>query len=212
MKNYLIHKVLSDAANNQIDKTEPLLINHYPWGNGKYTPNVEARILYNESAFLIKFKVYEEKAIARYINMNDDVFKDSCVEFFFQPDPKNDNRYFNFEVNCIGTLLLGLGGDRKTRRRLREETPGQFNIISSLKYARLNIIPEGFWTVEYSIPFAFINKHFPEKKFQSGDIIKANFYKCGDETEQPHFGMWNPISLPAPDFHRPEFFGELILE
>ncbi|WP_449033796.1 carbohydrate-binding family 9-like protein, partial [Prevotella sp.] len=24
-----------------------------------------------------------------------------------------------------------------------------------------------------------------------------------------HFLSWNPIDLPAPDFHRPDFFGEI---
>ena len=37
------------------------------------------------------------------------------------------------------------------------------------------------------------------------------FYKCGDKTAHPHFLSWNPVGTPAPDFHRPDFFGELIL-
>ena len=39
----------------------------------------------------------------------------------------------------------------------------------------------------------------------------GNFYKC-DESLHPHFGSWNPIEAPAPDFHRPECFGKLMLE
>jgi hypothetical protein len=41
--------------------------------------------------------------------------------------------------------------------------------------------------------------------------ITGNFYKCGDETEYPHFGCWNLIASPVPDFHRPEYFGEIVL-
>jgi hypothetical protein len=40
----------------------------------------------------------------------------------------------------------------------------------------------------------------------------ANFYKCGDETPEPHFLSWNPIDLPKPNFHVPQFFGQLELE
>jgi hypothetical protein len=39
--------------------------------------------------------------------------------------------------------------------------------------------------------------------------IMGNFYKCADETISPHYLSWNPIDAPAPDFHRPEFFGEI---
>ena len=46
--------------------------------------------------------------------------------------------------------------------------------------------------------------HKPEK-------LLGNFYKCGDATEMPHYLSWNPIQTERPDFHRPEFFGELYL-
>ena len=36
------------------------------------------------------------------------------------------------------------------------------------------------------------------------------FYKCGDETEFKHRGMWNIINNPKPDFHLPEYFGNII--
>ena len=45
-----------------------------------------------------------------------------------------------------------------------------------------------------------------------GKEIKANFYKCGDELQTPHFLSWNPIQIEQPDFHRPDFFGTLEFE
>jgi hypothetical protein len=38
---------------------------------------------------------------------------------------------------------------------------------------------------------------------------KANFYKCGDELSQPHYLSWNNIKSGKPNFHLPEFFGEI---
>ena len=32
-----------------------------------------------------------------------------------------------------------------------------------------------------------------------------------DETDYPRFISWNPIDVPSPDFHRPEYFGEIYL-
>ena len=44
-----------------------------------------------------------------------------------------------------------------------------------------------------------------------GIHFRGNCYKCGDRTEHPHFLAWNPVHTPTPDFHRPEFLGEMIL-
>ena len=45
-----------------------------------------------------------------------------------------------------------------------------------------------------------------------GKEIRANFYKCGDELDKPHYLSWNPINLEKPNFHCPEFFGTLFFE
>ena len=46
------------------------------------------------------------------------------------------------------------------------------------------------------------SSNLPEK-------ILGNFYKCADETMNPHFVSWSPIDLPEPNFHCPEFFGNI---
>jgi hypothetical protein len=64
------------------------------------------------------------------------------------------------------------------------------------------------WRVGVVIPFELIGVD-PENLPES---IRANFYKCGDKTAHPHYLSWSPIETPKPDFHRPEFFGELLLK
>ena len=46
----------------------------------------------------------------------------------------------------------------------------------------------------------------------SGRRARANFYKCGDRLSKPHFLAYFPIGLPQPDFHCPDFFGDLVFE
>ena len=41
-----------------------------------------------------------------------------------------------------------------------------------------------------------------------GEAMAGNFYKC-DESIHPHFGSWNAVVWPKPDFHRPECFGAI---
>lgn len=42
--------------------------------------------------------------------------------------------------------------------------------------------------------------------------MRGNFYKCADLTTVPHYLSWSPVGTPSPDFHRPEYFGTLVLD
>ena len=65
------------------------------------------------------------------------------------------------------------------------------------------------WEISYKLPLEFINRFFPKFTFENDTKIKCNFYKCGDKTKIPHFGCWNKITNPEPNFHIPKYFGEL---
>lgn len=71
-------------------------------------------------------------------------------------------------------------------------------------------IGECTWEVALLIPYKVFFKHAITRL--DGMSIRANFYKCGDELQKPHFLSWNPIKIEKPDFHRPDFFGLLEFE
>ena len=71
-------------------------------------------------------------------------------------------------------------------------------------------IEEG-WELVLSIPLELVEKLWGVKA-NSGTWFRANFYSCGDETPLPHYASWNPVETESPDFHRPEFFGNVIIE
>lgn len=64
------------------------------------------------------------------------------------------------------------------------------------------------WDLYYSLPFSLLRLFFPA--FHPHGIMRGNFYKCGDLTQQEHYLAWNRVACAEPDFHRPEFFGELV--
>ena len=68
----------------------------------------------------------------------------------------------------------------------------------------------GWWAMSFTLPGSFLQEIYG-KQLSSGGIVKGNFYKC-DETIHPHFGTWNRVVAPQPDFHRPECFGEMQVE
>lgn len=150
----------------------------------------------------VRMEAEESPVVATLTGKLDMVCNDSCLEFFFAPDP-GDERYFNFEYNPLGTLYLGFGGSRPTRVRQIVKNPDQ------LFQTELFVTEKG-WGLSWQIPEEFIRRYFPA--FQLGGDCDGNLFKCGDETPKPHYLSWNPTTSPRPDFHRRQDFGRLIFE
>ena len=171
-------------------------IDHYAWG-GDYRPEARAYLAWDDTGLYVLLCAKEETVSANVTAFNGDVWTDSCLECFLRPFA-DDPRYVNIEVNAAGAALIGIGAGREGRTRL-SECPAGMDIRASRHDG-------GWWAVAYAVPFATIGMLYG-REWKPG-AFHANFY-CGDETINPHFGSWNPIDAPAPDFHRPECFGEL---
>lgn len=213
-KLYVIKRLkgITEPDNKMFDAGQPACINSFPWDKNEYRPRSEAKVLYNDLGLYVMLKSYETKIKAAYRNMNDPVYKDSCLEFFLNPAPDSGNKYLNFEVNPLGAMLLGYGPDRNHRELLPEEQTGMFRIRHSIAGADPANYKGPFWSVEFFIPFRFLKEYCGFENRDRNGRMTGNFYKCGDETAFPHFGCWNPVISPFPDFHRPECFGDLLLE
>ena len=188
-----------------------LTINHYLWLNNGYSPRVEVRLRFSDRFLYVFFKTFERRVCIRHTEFQSSVYKDSCVEFFVDPFPEKKIGYMNFETNAAGALLLGFGPDRENRRRLAEAEIAGFEIVPSILAPVIGFHGADFWTLHYRIPMTLFERCYGEK-VRSGARSKANFYKCGDETEFEHYGAWSPVDLPAPDFHVPRFFGDIHFE
>ena len=68
------------------------------------------------------------------------------------------------------------------------------------------------WTITIAIPKRLYAQADLNLTSFSGRTVKANFYKCGDDTAVRHFLSWNPIPIPKPNFHTPEHFGDIYFE
>ena len=135
---------------------------------------------------------------------NGRMWEDSCVEFFVQ-DPSGE-KYYNFELTCAGRLLASEGATRHERPRRGAEVLSRVRRYSTGEGAPFQ--KDGgiySWTAGMLIPMDLFGADGVKK-------LRGNFYKCGDKTAHMHFVSWNPIDLPKPDFHRPDFFGEIILK
>ncbi len=186
------------------EKAEKTEILNYMWMDNGYSPKVQVQMCYDDEAMRIRFEVEESMPRSIYNLPNDPVYKDSCVEFFVQPDPENDPRYLNFEMNSKGTLLLGLGEDRHERKQVKRPSAAEMDIRAKVQADK--------WSVSYVIPFTWLSTIFPNFAPAPGNVMRCNFYKCGDDTRLPHYGSWHPVTSETPDFHRPCDFGEIVFQ
>lgn len=157
------------------------------------------RIRHDGENLYVTLWAEEEQIRAEYTTPPSPVHEDSCLEFFFMPEGKED--YLNFEINPNGCLHVGFGPDRYSRKQILPEDPKKLFRI------RTERTGEG-WQAEYLIPGTFLREYYPDFRFSG--ILKANVYKCGDKTVHPHYLAWNPVASAVPDYHRPECFGEMV--
>ena len=161
------------------------------------------QICYDDSALYVHQYAIEQNIRAELTDPLSQVCEDSCMEFFFCPDP-NSVRYFNFEWNLNGCLYLGLNDGHGCSVRLHPEN------ICELFNFRATRTHDG-WELYYQIPQNFIQLFFPEFRLRAGVSFRANCYKCGDLTDHPHYMSWNPCTSLTPCFHRPCDFGIMYL-
>lgn len=183
-------------------------IENVNWLKYPYKPDVKFRIAHISNEIWLKFYVSEKNIMAMETCTNGDVYKDSTVEFFISLDGKN---YYNFEFNCIGTIHLGYGSQRDGRLHIEPEIAEKIRIWSSLGNKPFEEKQGGFiWEMTICIPSECFVYDNPETF--NGVKATANFYKCGDETSDPHYISWKPVSTENPDYHRPEFFDTIEFE
>lgn len=165
---------------------------------------VNFSISHSGDAIKLRFDTKEENCRAVTTHANGPVWQDSCVEFFISFDNCN---YFNIECNCIGVLHAAWGTDREQRKLLPERLLREIITTPSLGHQPLELSGTTRWSVELNIPVATFS--LSGVTSLSETAARANFYKCGDHQKHPHYLSWSPIQTKTPDFHCPEFFGEL---
>lgn len=173
-----------------------------------YTPRIEFRMAHNgENLFLI-FDVDESYTRAIIEEDNGNVWTDSCVEFFIALD---DDGYYNFETTPIGKMLMAHRPERTKPTYAEPEvmaTVKRIGTMGTKPFAEIE--GRNCWSMMLVIPAKALFKH--KLDTWKGVEARMNLYKCGDELSHPHFLSWKPIGTPQPDFHRPEYFGDVVFD
>lgn len=145
-------------------------------------------------------KCYEENPRAVFGNRDDPVYRDSCLEFFVAPFPDKDE-YINVEMNSKGTFLCEFGKgkyDRVLVSSLTELSP----IVEAFNGEDIN---GAFWGVNVTLTKAFLASVYKMDSIVF-ETVRANFYKCGDDCEIPHYIAFSTVTTLPPGFHNPDCF------
>lgn len=193
---------------------EPLDVANFLRDSSDHRPETQAKLLYDGDSIYGIFKVCDQYVRSRETEFQGEVWFDSCVEFFFQPDGADG--YFNFEFNCGGALLahynrIDAPGAEPPASSLSPEDGCAIGIYHSLPpVVEPEREEETLWLLEFSIPFSVLSKHAGEVRCVGGWAWRANFFKCAEANSHPHWASWSAVTEgDIPNFHQPECFGTI---
>ena len=200
MNEYIAKKVSSDMKiDDERWSKVPEAVLEYVWADHNPSPYItKAQMVHSDKGITVRLSTNEWPLRVTAMEFNGTICNDSCMEFFFIPN-MDDPEYINVEMNPAAIALTAKGPDRGSRPRL--DIHGENVRIESL------VKGEWGWSVMADISYDFLLKHYSH----CDKTMRANFYKCGNLTVRPHYSTWNPIPTEGPDYHRPEFFGKIIL-
>lgn len=181
-----------------------------------HQPRTRFQGIYNEEAIIGLFSVSDRYVRSVFTQFQDQVSKDSCVEFFFRPFTQNGpaSGYFNFEFNIGGALLVYYIRNHQRENGFKDyskltEEEGARVIIDSSHPGVIDpeITDPVNWQLGFRIPRQLLEAYAGPIGTIAGGTWQANFYKCGSDTSHPHWISWQP--LPEKNFHLPDCFGPI---
>jgi hypothetical protein len=178
-----------------------------------HRPRTLGRLLHDSNGIHGVFQVHDRYVRCVRTGYFDEVWKDSCVEFFAQPKPELG--YFNFEFNCGGAFLCShILNPERTPDGFKEFTRIPASIGETVRVRSSlppRIEPElagpVTWTLRFFIPFTVFERFVGPLGNVTGQVWRANFFKCADESSHPHWASWSAVDQF--NFHRPDCFGKL---
>ncbi len=179
--------------------TAPLRFNA-DWQGKNADPEreTEVRLLWTPESLYLQFRakycVITIFSDAAPNGRRDQLWDRDVVEVFLQPDPTQLRRYKEFEVSPNGfwidlDIALGEKNDLKSGLRRR---------VTLNEAAKT-------WVAVLALPMKCL-----VDRFDPAATWRVNFYRVEGAAEPRFYSAWQPTRTPAPNFHVPEAFGELV--
>jgi len=183
-------------------------IAHRNWTPYPDVPAVSFGVAWNDERLFMSYEVIEDEIVAEVMEEQGPVFRDCCVEAFLMP-PGSDI-YTTIECNILGRCLVARGTGRHGRSPVADSERAVLRFASYRPGETKPRDGRYRWGVALDVSLEVFSIAVPCNL--AGQTWRANFYKCGDALPRPHYLSWSPIAWATPDFHRSEFFGEIVFE
>ena len=165
-------------------------------------------MVWDAQAIYLGFEADDADITARYLQRDDPTYQDDAVEFFVNPDPKQEAVYYGFEMNVRGVLYDYLNYNSRTLFKRWDATGMQ---IATTMRGTLNerADTDTGWTLEAAIPwnnFEELSRRPPV----AGAVWKANFNRWDGVAPARRMSIWSDPQNTTSWPHVPSRFGELV--
>lgn len=180
------------------------------WPSDSPLRQTEFRILWCDDGLTLRYQCEDMAISAVATETNGRVWQDSCVEFFVAPNPERPLNYYNFEMNCVGTFLMGTHCDWAEGYMDRSQDIG-IRVATTVPGPTKDTSPDDDdgWSLVAHIPWQHFENDAARLPPRAGDLWRANVYRIGGKIDT-QCASWSPITHERPQFHTPECFGEII--
>lgn len=196
-----------------LDKGQKINIDQINWQEFPYLPTVDVHVAHDDDYLWALYRVDEDHVRAVTLEDMGPVYEDSCVEWFMQFP--NQETYFNVEVNCIGACLASCRVSRTDKAAFTSEELNSIIRLTTLPHQPCDFVSEDMpihWECIVGIPKKVLMNYGVQEDELFPKNFTANFYKCGDKTQVPHYVSSFSICTESPNFHVPKAFRSMSLE
>ena len=161
------------------------------------------RIAYDVDALLLRFDCDDRDIWATHSLRDAPLWEEEVVELFAAPGEDDPSDYVEIEVNPLGAIFdARITNPHGRRDSMRVDSTWN---AAGLVAAVLRPGP-GTWTAQLEIPWSDLCDGTPPR------VWRANFFRIERPRDgNPEFSCWSPTFADPPDFHKPRFFGRLVL-
>jgi hypothetical protein len=175
-------------------------------GSGPAKQQTQVRIAYDADNFYLRFDCEDTEIWGIATERDSAIYDEEVVELFIAPGDQHPTFYYEFEVSPLGTML-DLTADSPNLERRGLTANFAWN-CPGLQWSAERNDAANHWRAYMVMPWTSIGA----AKGSLPTHWRANFYRIdrphGQEAE---FSCWSPTMSDPADYHRPAYFGHLIL-
>lgn len=174
-------------------------------GSGPARQQTVTRVCYDDQALYVRFDCQDEDIWGTYTQRDEPLYDEEVVELFLAPGAEDPVSYYEIEVSPNGVLF-----DAQVYNPTSQRADMQVSLdwdCPGIRWEATRDDAARHWRATLVVPWSAVAP--------SGDlpiIWRANFYRIErPRSAEAEFSCWSPTLTQPADFHKPAYFGRLIL-